>query len=1033
MHKNPDDCYDFTGKKISPPNLIICGAGIGGIMAAMKAADAGMSVVIIEKRSYPAFDIAAYNHSFIHEAAGDADRLLRQLPPEIQRLFSMRDSDGDIIIPEGFARQCLLNIIENRNIKILFEAEPVAASVSNGLLTGLMISCPVGLCWLPGHAVIDATERNNLARLLYKLPYMDETTVTVHSVFEMEIIEPVNLNRLREYESMLSDVAKELDILRGTVKFHSAIRKDTAVIEFAFTTQPSGQTFTRASAVKALSEKKCLNLARRLRETVTELKDASLSHIAYECHITSVLDQLPKKRKYSNLKSLSPLPWYFTPEDVNSLWDYVQKAVTRRLVNTQEISISESVTSGLLTKIRMNELELTPCNDDALGIPLYKIAWSNNLFPRYKLSSDVFVAGIGTGGSMAMLAAAEHGCQVTAVETHTEPGGTFGPGRVIGYYGGYRGGATGAYIKEASSTDSCYCNSKGQGGLPFANFIRDNADKYAVTLLTGSRVCGTRLHKKTLKEVLVSNEEGLIAVEAKVTIDTTGNADIAALAGANCLIGDPRDGMMQSFSTWGTQAFRSDWLTNRFLADPDIIRPDIYSERIRAVFSGHRGNSYNHIAPFFTIRESRRIVGDDALTMNDILNRRIYDNVIAVATTSTDSHAHLTTDLVKVATIGEDSHIKVRIPFGCFIPKGLEGLLVAAKSISGERDATCYCRMNADILNEGYAVGIAAAMAATTGSKLRNIDIKELQAKLLAKDILPDWAFKPEEEEWAAYSPTHLSNGKLESFGKMLSAQPEKAIKVLEKRYAAITGEVDEDENIFSSEKALIAMALAWYGSKTGNDYLVYLLRLMMGRGMHKTVPHIRSFRTAFTQMNDIESDFLLVNRMLIIIGRASHPDILPFLKKLVSDTQGLGEPVMRTMPYDQARKDVPVHPFYRRLINIAYAVERHADPCLVPAMESLFDKKDVSGHAVPVGTYRASEYMLAHLELSLARAAARCGSTKCAGILIDYLSDCHIFFRKNARKELTVISGHDFGKHPEPWRNWLNNMTICKTVKIKF
>ena len=229
-------------------------------------------------------------------------------------------------------------------------------------------------------------------------------------------------------------------------------------------------------------------------------------------------------------------------------------------------------------------------------------------------------------------------------------------------------------------------------------------------------------------------------------------------------------------------------------------------------------------------------------------------------------------------------------------------------------------------------------------------------------------------------------------------------------------------ENIFSSERALVAMALAWYGSKTANDHLVYLLRLMMGRGMHKTVPHVKSYRTMFSKMNDIDSDFSLVNRILIIIGRASHPDILPFLKKLVSDTPGLGHPVMRTMPYDQARKDIPVHPFYRRLINIAYAVERHADTCLIPAMESLLGKKDVSGHALPVGSYRDPEYMLAHLELSLARAAAKCGSKKGAEILIDYLSDCHIFFRENARKELTAIAGHDLGKQPQAWRKWLNN-----------
>lgn len=1029
MAKKKNVCYNFAGEIITSPDLIIYGAGIGGVMAAISAADAGMSVVIIEKRAYPAFDIAAYNHSFIHEAARDADAILRDIPPEMQRLFSMRDGNGDIIIPEGFARQCLLNIIESKDIKILFDAEPVAASVSRGFLTGLVLSCPAGLCWLPGHAVIDASERNNLARLLYNLPYIAENSITIHSVFEMETGETVDIAGLKEREDSISEVVKDLDILHGTVKFHSSIRKDTAVIEFGFTTQASGQSFTRASAVKALSEKKSIELARRLTTNVPELSAARLSHIAYECHLTSVLDKLPRKRKFSNLKSLPPLPWYFTPENITGLCSYAKKVVTRRFISTPELPLNESVLLGVLTKIKMSELQLSPYNDDALEVPLFKIDWTPNIFPKHKLNSDVCVAGIGTGGGMAMLAAAKQGCQVAAVETHTEPGGSFGPGRVLGYYGGYRGGATGKYINDAKQSRGGNHNPQGTGGRAFTGFIREQVNKYGITLLTGSRVCGARLEKKVLKEVLVSNEEGLIAIEAKITIDTTGNADIAVQAGADYLIGDPRDGMMQSFSMWGTQAFPGDWLSNSYLSDPDIISPDIYSERIRAVFTGHRNNSYHHISPFFTVRESRRIVGENALTMDDILNRKIYNNTIAVATTSTDSHAHMSTDLVKVSTIGEEKHIKVRIPFGSFLPKGLEGLLVAAKSISGERDATCYCRMNADIMNEGYAVGCAAAMAVSDGMQLRNIDIKKLQEKLIAEDILPDWAFTKNEDEWAAYSLKQLASGKLESFGKMLSAVPGRAVKVLEKRYAGIMEDPNENENIFSSEKALVAMALAWYGSKTGNDFLVYLFRMMIDNGMHNTVPHLKAYRTIIAQMDDIESNFALVNRLLIVTGRASHPDIVPFLKKLISDTPGLGDPVLRTMPYDQSRKDVPVHPFYRRLIDIAYAAERHADSSLIPALDSLLDKKDVSGHALPVGSYLDPEYMLAHLELSLARAAARCGSKKGAGILIDYLSDCHAFFRKNAREELTAIAGKDYGRQPDAWRRWLNNITVCKTV----
>jgi hypothetical protein len=59
-------------------------------------------------------------------------------------------------------------------------------------------------------------------------------------------------------------------------------------------------------------------------------------------------------------------------------------------------------------------------------------------------------------------------------------------------------------------------------------------------------------------------------------------------------------------------------------------------------------------------------------------------------------------------------------------------------------------------------------------------------------------------------------------------------------------------------------------------------------------------------------------------------------------------------------------------------------------------------------------------LEVSLGRAMARCGSTRGARILIDYLDDARRCLAEHAHDELADISGRDFGFDQAVWKRWL-------------
>ena len=61
---------------------------------------------------------------------------------------------------------------------------------------------------------------------------------------------------------------------------------------------------------------------------------------------------------------------------------------------------------------------------------------------------------------------------------------------------------------------------------------------------------------------------------------------------------------------------------------------------------------------------------------------------------------------------------------GRCLPRGLDGILVTGLGVSAHRDAMPVIRMQADVQNQGYACGHAAAMVAKSTATIRNVDLK---------------------------------------------------------------------------------------------------------------------------------------------------------------------------------------------------------------------------------------------------------------------------------------------------------------------
>ena len=119
----------------------------------------------------------------------------------------------------------------------------------------------------------------------------------------------------------------------------------------------------------------------------------------------------------------------------------------------------------------------------------------------------------------------------------------------------------------------------------------------------------------------------------------------------------------------------------------------------------HDAGFSTYIAPKIGVRESRRIKGEYVLTVDDILQGRMPDDLVADAWYSLDPWG------IKLDEKLRNSVGPYGIPYRSLIPYGTEGLLTAGRIISGTRLAMSSYRVQPICGTIGEAAGTAAAEA----------------------------------------------------------------------------------------------------------------------------------------------------------------------------------------------------------------------------------------------------------------------------------------------------------------------------------
>ena len=157
------------------------------------------------------------------------------------------------------------------------------------------------------------------------------------------------------------------------------------------------------------------------------------------------------------------------------------------------------------------------------------------------------------------------------------------------------------------------------------------------------------------------------------------------------------------------------------------------AEALKRFVPGFENAYLSAIAGLLGIRESRRIIGDYKVTLEDFLAAREFEDSIGRGAMPAGTH---TPDGVTMVVHDLEPGKSMTIPYRCMLPLNNEGLLVAGRCVSYEAPVANCIRCMPQCMVMGEAAGTAAAIAVKQGTTPRNVDIKLLQETLKKQDAI---------------------------------------------------------------------------------------------------------------------------------------------------------------------------------------------------------------------------------------------------------------------------------------------------------
>jgi len=578
---------------------------------------------------------------------------------------------------------------------------------------------------------------------------------------------------------------------------------------------------------------------------------------------------------------------------------------------------------------------------------------------------DVVVIGGGTGGAAAGIGAARQGAKTLVVEYLTTLGGVGTAGAISSYYWGNRTGFTSTVDQ---GRNSWVIEQK-------AEWWRSEILKAGGDIWMNCLGCGAYVQDGRVKGAIVVTPFGRGVVLADVVVDSTGNADIAAAAGAETMYVDDTEPAMQGTGLPPRELGASYTNTDFTITDETDLM-DVWHVFVYSKFK--YGNAFDQ-GRLVDTRERRRIVGEFTMTVLDQVLGRTYPDTVCVAYSNLDTHG-FTVDPYLELEHPDKKGFRVNIPYRCLIPKGLEGILVTGLGVSAHRDAIPLIRMQPDIQNQGYATGVAAAWLAQQDLPVRKLDVRALQRHLVEIGNLPESVLNEEDslplpESVVMEAVSQLKNN-YEGAAVVL-AHPQIALPKLREAY--LKAQTEE-------ERVIYAHVLAVLGDNTGLETLMAEVRKYDQWDQGWDYRGMGQFGRALSRLDEL----------IIALGRTRDPRAVPVILEKV-----------RLLKPDLEFSHFRAVALALEMIGDKSAARPLAELLTIPGMSGYVHKTVQDAirfdQASPGGTNAVQTRRDSIRELSLARALYRCGDYGGIGeqILRAYTEDLRGHLARHAKAVL--------------------------------
>jgi len=311
-----------------------------------------------------------------------------------------------------------------------------------------------------------------------------------------------------------------------------------------------------------------------------------------------------------------------------------------------------------------------------------------------------------------------------------------------------------------------------------------------VELLLHTSVIGVDVESGIVRGLFIASKSGVEAVRGKVVVDCSADADVVAGAGGATEYGRPEDGLTQPMTLFFRVAGVDDDVVDAYVRDRaerrpftsivaearergeftiprrgvgmyKTLRPGVWrinttrilgvsgvdvADLTRAEIEGRR--QVEELMEFFRrrlpgfgdatlldtaatigVRETRRMVGEYTLTLDDLSTGRHFPDVIGLCGYPVDIHSPVDAD----GRLEDDPTANIyEMPYRILVPEALDGVLVAGRCVSATHEALAAIRVMPPAFAMGQAAGTAAAMAADADVPPRSVAVGDLQRHLLA-------------------------------------------------------------------------------------------------------------------------------------------------------------------------------------------------------------------------------------------------------------------------------------------------------------